>query len=103
MMARVETAFDPAIEARGFDKILSVVEVELRDGRRLTEPSAESYRGGPVRPLTEAELGAKFTQCASAVRGPDQIARALDALSSLESARSVRELMAVLQPEGRGR
>ena len=54
MMPRIETVFDPAIEARGFDKMRSIVEVDLVDGRKLAQPSDERYRGGPDRPFTRA-------------------------------------------------
>ena len=38
------------IEAQGYDKIRSVVEVDLVDGRTLVQPSDDRYRGGPERP-----------------------------------------------------
>src|ERR1051325_9999113 len=38
MMTKVDTIFDPQIEARGFDKMRSIVEVDLVDGRTLSQP-----------------------------------------------------------------
>jgi 2-methylcitrate dehydratase PrpD len=98
MMAKVETVFDPAIEARGFDRMRSIVEVELTDGRTLAQNSDDRYRGGPDRPFTREELHDKFTDCASLVLGKDQIARALDAIESLERVADVRTLIATLGP-----
>ncbi len=45
-MSRVETILDPDIEAMGFDKIRSTVEVDLEDGTQLVQKAAERYRGG---------------------------------------------------------
>jgi len=38
MMTKVDTVFDQQIEARGFDKMRSIVEVDLVDGRKLSRP-----------------------------------------------------------------
>ena len=93
MMARVETVFDKAIEARGFDKMRSVVEVDLEDGRTLVQPSDERYRGGPERPFTRAELHDKFADCAGLLLSAARIRRALDLIESVDQLRSVRELV----------
>jgi len=98
MMPRVQTVFDQAIEARGFDKMRSVVEVDLIGGRTLTQASDERYRGGPERPFTRAELHEKFTDCASLVLSPERIRRALELIESLEQIRNVRELTQALAP-----
>ncbi|HKB10870.1 MAG TPA: MmgE/PrpD family protein [Vicinamibacterales bacterium] len=96
MMERVTTVFDPAIEARGFDKIRSVVEVDCIDGRRFVQPSDEAYRGGPDRPFTREELHAKFTDCAQLTMAPDRIAKALQAIEGVQEMASVRTLVAAL-------
>jgi len=98
MMPRVQTVFDQAIEARGFDKMRSVVEVDLIGGRTLTQASDERYRGGPERPFTRAELHEKFTDCASLVLSPERIRRALELIESVEQLRNVRELTQALAP-----
>jgi 2-methylcitrate dehydratase PrpD len=100
MMPRVETVFDQAIEARGFDKMRSVVEVDLTDGRKLTQASDERYRGGPDRPFTRAELRDKFTDCASLVLSPERIRHALQTIESLERLTKVRELSQALAAPG---
>jgi len=97
MMARAETRFDPEIEARGFDKMRSVVEVDLTDGRTLTQAADERYRGGPEKPFTRADLHEKFTDCASLVLPADRIRRALDLIESIDKLASVRELTRMLQ------
>src|SRR5262245_456766 len=96
MMTKVDTVFDPEIEARGFDKMRSVIVVELKDGRTLTQPSDERYRGGPENPFTRADLHAKFADCASLVLSPDRSKRALDAIESVERLGNIRELVSVM-------
>ena len=49
-MEKVTTVRDPEIEARGFDKMRSIVEVDLTDGRTLVQEADERYRGGPGSP-----------------------------------------------------
>ena len=78
MMPRVTNIFDPKIEAQGFDKIRSVVEVDLVDGRTLVQAADERYRGGPDKPFTPAELHGKFADCAQLTMGPARIDRVLE-------------------------
>ena len=100
MMPLVETQFDPAIEAKGFDKIRCVVEVELKDGRSFVEPSDDKYRGGPDRPFTIAELQEKFSDCASLTLSAAGIKTALARIDAVERLRSVRELVDAMTPAG---
>jgi 2-methylcitrate dehydratase PrpD len=96
MMAKVTTIRDAAIESRGFERMRSVVEVDLADGRTLVQDADERYRGGPERPFTRDELHGKFTECASLVLRPDAIRETLDRLESLDRAGSVRDLVGVV-------
>ncbi len=96
MMQKVTTVRDAAIEARGFEKMRSIVEVDLTDGRTLVQEADDRYRGGPEKPFTRDELHEKFTDCASAVLRPDAITETLERLDSLEQMRNVRELVGVL-------
>ena len=98
MMRRVTGVLDPAIEARGYDKIRSIVEVDLVDGRTLVEPADERYRGGPDKPFTRDELHGKFRDCAELVMSADQINRALAAIESVETMADVRQLVRALAP-----
>ena len=97
MMTKVDTVFDQQIEARGFDKMRIIVDVDLADGRKLSQPSDERYRGGPEKPFTRAELHEKFTDCASLVLSADRIKRALDAIESVERLANIRELVSALK------
>jgi 2-methylcitrate dehydratase PrpD len=96
MMERVTTVFDPQIEARGFDKIRSVVEVDLQDGRTLVQPSDERYRGAPDWPFTRAELHDRFADCAAPVLASGRIRRALEQIEAVDTLKSIRELTQTL-------
>lgn len=107
MMARTETILDTEIEARGFEKIRSTVEVDLVDGRTLVQAADERYRGGPDRPFTREELHGKFTECAELVLPADAMAEALGLVESLDQVGDITALMQVLatrvsQPAGAG-
>src|SRR5260221_9058593 len=78
MMPRVSNVFDQKIEAQGFDKIRSVIEIDLTDGRTLMQASDDRYRGGPDRPFTREELHEKFTDCAQLTLNASRITRAFE-------------------------
>lgn len=103
MMQKVETLFDPAIEARGFEKIRSIVEVDLDGGATLTQASDDRYRGGPDKPLSREELRAKFVECGELVfetERLDDVMRRIESLEQVEDiAVFVRQLTAATVAE----
>jgi 2-methylcitrate dehydratase PrpD len=96
MMPRVTNVFDPKIEAQGFDKIRSVVELDLADGRTIVQAADERYRGGPDKPFTEAELREKFADCAQLTMGAGRIERALERIEGVERLRDIGDLVRAL-------
>jgi 2-methylcitrate dehydratase PrpD len=95
MMRRVETVFDQGIEDQGFVRMLSIVEVELEDGRLLTQESGP-YRGGPERPFTRAELRDKFTECGSLVLPPERLEAIFERIERLEQISNIRDFTTML-------
>lgn len=86
LQRRVERVLDPEIEAKGFEKIRSTVEVDLVDGRKLVEHADERYRGGPDLPFTRDELYEKWSDCASLVlpkAGVDEVFELVDGLERM--------------------
>lgn len=67
LMQRIHTEFDPAIEAKGYDKMRSRVEVKLKDGNTIVKDADYRYRGGPENPLSDDELKEKFTDCSRSI------------------------------------
>jgi len=78
MQRRISCQFDPEIEARGFDKMRSSIEITLTDGRVVRGDADERYRGGPENPLTDAELEAKVFSCAEGVLDAEATRRLID-------------------------
>jgi len=93
MMPRVTGIFDPKIEAQGFDKIRSVVEIDLVDGRTIMQTADERYRGGPDKPFTQAELHAKFADCAQLTMAAPRIAKAIEQIESVDRLGDVGQLV----------
>ncbi len=96
MMRKVERVLDPEIEAQGWEKIRSTVEVDLADGRTLVEEADERYRGGPDLPFTRDELHEKFSDCASLVLPPSAIEETFGMVEALEDLPDVSRLARVL-------
>jgi len=95
MMRRVETVFDQDIENQGFVRMLSIVEVELEDGRLLTQESGP-YRGGPERPFTRDELRDKFTECGSLVLPPERLDAIFERIERMEQVSNIRDFTGLL-------
>jgi 2-methylcitrate dehydratase PrpD len=98
MMEKVETLLDPEIEAKGFDKIRSTIEVDIMDGRTLSQKADERYRGGPDFPFTKEDLEGKFTECAGLVLPPEKIREAITRIETIEKLPAIREIVEALQP-----
>ena len=95
MMRKVETVFDQEIENQGFVRMLSIVEVELEDGRTLSQPSGP-YRGGPERPFTREELRDKFDECGSLVLSKDRLDDIFARIERIDQVGNVRDFTALL-------
>jgi 2-methylcitrate dehydratase PrpD len=96
LMRKVERVLDPEIEAKGWEKIRSTVEVDLADGRKLVEHADERYRGGPDLPFTRAELFEKWSDCASLVLSPAAIEEIFHMLETLDDLPDVTALVRAL-------
>jgi 2-methylcitrate dehydratase PrpD len=96
LMRKVERVLDPEIEAKGWEKIRSTVEVDLADGRTLVEHADERYRGGPDLSFTRDELYEKWSDCASLVLSPAAVDEAFSIVEALEDLSDVTELVRAL-------
>ena len=93
MMDRVEAVIDPEIDALGRNKIVAVIEVQLKNGKLLKGRSPEHYRGGPQNPLTREALAEKFYDCTRQALNQEQAEKLMGVIESLEDLRSIRELI----------
>lgn len=92
LMRKVDRVLDAEIEAKGWAKIRSTVEVDLEDGRTLAQEADERYRGGPDLPFSREELHEKFADCASLVMPNEIVEETFAAVEQLESMRDIGEL-----------
>jgi 2-methylcitrate dehydratase PrpD len=99
MMKKVDRVLDKDIEAQGWEKIRSIVEVDLADGRTLVQKADERYRGGPDLPFTREDLFEKFSDCATLLLSPERIADVFFRLERLEEVGNVREVVELLKPD----
>ena len=64
MIAKVSFGVHPEAEAAGFDKMTTIIEIEMDDGR-VIKGQADFGKGSPANPMSDEELSEKFRQCAS--------------------------------------
>jgi 2-methylcitrate dehydratase PrpD len=100
MQERIETRFDETIEAMGWDRIRSRIEVRTTDGRSLTRWADENYRGGPHNPLSDLELEGKFRDCAEGLIDEGRCAALLETVWSIEAAPDVGRIFELLAWRG---
>lgn len=87
VIPRVELVVDPVAESAGYDRMLSRITVRLRAGHELFA-EGDSGRGHPANPMTDAELAAKFEDCAhwaGMADGGAAVRALVESLESLES------------------
>jgi 2-methylcitrate dehydratase PrpD len=98
LVGRIRTAFDLAIEAKGWDKIRSRIEVVLNDGQKIIKEADERYRGGPDNPLSDEELQNKFTDCAERLLDKTARENVFQVIGRLENLEDIGELIRATQP-----
>jgi 2-methylcitrate dehydratase PrpD len=64
LLRRVDFGVNPEAEAAGFDKMTTIIEVELDDGTKVKGRS-DFGKGSPANPMSDKELEEKFRQCAA--------------------------------------
>lgn len=96
LQKRTTVHVDPEIDARGYDRIRSRIEVLTKDGRTLVEWADERYRGGPSNPISDADLEGKFRMCAEGALDTarqDALVAAIQRVDTLERGATLAELM----------
>jgi 2-methylcitrate dehydratase PrpD len=96
MQRRVETIDDKKIEAMGYDRIRSRVEVVTKDGRTLEKWADENYRGSPHNPLTDDEVEGKLRDCAEGILGEDKVKAVIDRVWNLDKQANATDVLADL-------
>lgn len=99
MQRLIETRFDAEIEAMGFDKMRSNIEILLKDGRSVRDDAEERYRGGPENPLTDAELEAKVRGCCEGALNEEVSETLIDTAWNVLQLNNLTELVQLIQTE----
>lgn len=95
VMKKITTIQDPEVAAMGTDKMRSIVEVELTDGRIISR-LADTARGTPEKPLKSHELFDKFQECASFIIPQKNIQPLFNRIQTLSDIADVRQLASTL-------
>src|SRR5437773_6004989 len=64
LIRKIDFGVHPEAEAAGFDKMTTIIEVDLDDGS-VVKGAADFGKGSPANPMSDAELAEKFRQCAA--------------------------------------
>jgi 2-methylcitrate dehydratase PrpD len=96
MIARVHFGVHPEAEAAGYNKMTTILEIRLKDGRRITGRT-DFAKGSPANPMSFEEVAAKFHDCASFAKWPRVKAKqVVDMVRGLEKVADIRTLTALL-------
>ena len=97
MIGRIDFGVHPEAEAAGFDKMTTIIEVELNDGK-VIRGQADFGKGSPVNPMSDEELSEKFRQCAAwGGLDRDQTQAVLDGVWKIETLSDVNRLTQLLR------
>jgi len=96
MIEKVDFGVHPEAEAAGYEKMTTIIDMELADGRKIGG-RADFGKGSPANPMSDAELASKFQECAAWGKLPKSSAdKVVDMVFNLEKLKSIRELMRLL-------
>jgi 2-methylcitrate dehydratase PrpD len=96
MIEKVEFGVHPTAEAAGYEKMTTLIDIELTDGRTVSG-RADFGKGSPANPMTDEELAGKFHECAEWGGLPAPNAqKVVDLVFGLDKVKSVRELARLL-------
>jgi 2-methylcitrate dehydratase PrpD len=101
MIERIDFGVHPDAEAAGYEKMTTIIDIELADGRKISG-SADFGKGSPTNPMSDRELADKFRECAAWGKLPEANAeKVIDLVFRLEKVKSIRELMRLLAAGGK--
>ena len=102
MIQKVDFGVHPEAEAAGYDKMTTILEINLTDGRRIGG-RADFGKGSPSNPMSYEEVADKFRECVTYSRWPRQKGEQVIALvKDLENVRDVGELTGFLSRTAAG-
>lgn len=97
MISKVDFGVDPEAEAAGFDKMTTLIKIEMNDGKVISG-RADFGKGSPSNPMSDAELSEKFLQCAAwGGLNNEQAQAVLDRVWKIETISDITELTRLLR------
>jgi 2-methylcitrate dehydratase PrpD len=104
MIEKIEFGVHPEAEAAGYEKMTTIIEVDLVDGRTVSG-HADFGKGSPTNPISDDELADKFHECAAwgglpKANAQKVVERVFD-LSRLKSIRELTRLLAIESTRGK--
>ncbi len=92
LIQKVDFGVHPEAEAAGYEKMTTLVQIELENGQVVSGRS-DFARGSPVNPVSDKELSEKFCECASWGGLPEvRLKKALEVIWRLDDLEDVGEL-----------
>jgi 2-methylcitrate dehydratase PrpD len=102
MIEKIEFGVHPEAEAAGYEKMTTIIDIELADGRRIGG-RADFGKGSPANPMSDEELAGKFRECAAWGKLPKASAdKLVHMVFNLEKLKSIRELTKLLSIRAKG-
>ena len=102
MIQKVNFGVHPEAEGAGYDKMTTILEITLTDGRVIRD-RADFGKGSPANPMSYDEVADKFRECAAYSRWPKKKAeQVVEMVRRLEDVRDVRALTGLLAREAGG-
>ena len=95
MMPKIKAYLDESIEAMGFERIRSVVEIKLKSGKTFHKEAFTS-RGTPERPMSVDELNRKFRECTSGILTSNNIEKSINTVWNIEKEKNLERLISML-------
>ncbi len=96
LMQKIDFHVDPEADAAGFDKMTTILEIQMDDGRVIRD-QADFGKGSPADPMSWEEVADKFTGCARyGGLAPHAIADVIAMVADLPSLPDISRLTARL-------
>jgi 2-methylcitrate dehydratase PrpD len=95
LMKRVTLSVDDELEKLGYDQVRSRIRITLKNGRAI-EGRYDVARGHPGKPMSWAELGEKFRDCATLVLPEKKAQDAIELVARIDELKSLRPLLCAL-------
>jgi 2-methylcitrate dehydratase PrpD len=96
MLQRVRFGVHPEAEAAGYNKMTTIIDVHLRNGRTISG-RADFGKGSPANPMSYDEVAGKFERCAAFARWPaPRVRSVIEKVRTLDDLQDVRALTALL-------